>query len=117
MAAPLFEMRDFPRRSLFAPVFLPGSSARASPRRADQLKTWDSYTPEGPAHRLGRKLRCKETAKRQSKKTATEAESGISGGSLLKFQRNRVAHGTLRAVDVNGKEFRIIFIRTGESFG
>src|ERR1700730_202952 len=90
MAAPLFEIRDFPRRSLFVPVFLPASSARASPRHADQLKAWDSYTPEGLARKHGRKRGRKETAKLQSQKTANEAESGISSGSPLKFRRNRV---------------------------
>src|ERR1700686_488481 len=87
MAAPLFEMRDFPRCCLFAPVFLQASSARASPRHVDQPKAWDSCTPEHLERKRERKRRHKQTAKQQSQEATNEAESGISSGSLLKFHR------------------------------
>src|ERR1700676_1311119 len=85
MAASLFELCDFPRRFLSAPVFLQVSSARASPRHVDQPKAWDSCTPEHLAQKRERMRRHKQTAKQQSQKATNEVESGISSGRLPSF--------------------------------
>src|ERR1700736_4218677 len=92
MVASLFELCDFPRRFLFASVFLQASSARASPRHVDQPKAWDSCTPEHLERKCERKRRRNQAAKQQSQKATNDAESGISSSSLLTFHRpcNRV---------------------------
>src|ERR1700736_4904640 len=85
MAASLFELCDFPRHFLFASVFLPVSSVRASPRHVDRPKSWDSCTPEHLERKRERMRRHKQTAKQQLSKATNEVESGISSGRLPSF--------------------------------